>query len=501
MIDQLETRLLKAILYQTANNQQQNELVQANLQDAIQNIPDATFTEEKYQYLFKVAKTYYAKYSRILSRPNLQQILDSNPLDEEAKARYRMALDSLQGAQAEAADYAYLKDKVLEGYNKQLRIDAITQYADLVKAGKPEAADKVMADMLEAVKPKEATKRISFTSATELAKKNIPPVKWIVNAILPEGLTLLSAPEKSGKSAFVMQMGNGCVGEGKPFLGQATTQGKVLYFDMEQGDRINMERLAKQGLGLSENFKILDEDCWDNDFRVDEKGIDTLRKLVKENVGTVLVILDTWGIVRPPTNKETKFMDAYQRTLYEARPIKKLARELHISIMIITHLRKTSKPSEDHTNDVTGGLGTGATADRSLQLHKTRNSADGWLKGGGRVGEDFEWCMKFDKNTVTWSSEGNAVDVRKGELRTQIQAVLKKDNRTLSVDEISGGLQLDFGYTSATLPSGFRMTLSRMLEAGEISSPSRGKYTLPIAEALAMDALLEQEVGGINEAL
>lgn len=473
------TELLRTILNMTDN--EPSETVKKNFNNAIIDIPEEAFTDDTEhcfmeRYLFRTAKEHYKQYGQILTRSTFARNVDNDiKVLSDDKPKYLKAWDRLVIAQSKEEDYQFNKDNVINDYQKERRVRDASRYYSLLGEGKIEAANRLLEEMQEVAKPK-SSKMISFVTTKQLETMDIPPVKWIVEDLIPEGLTLMSAPEKSGKSAFVMQMGTS-ISEGLNFLGKQTIKGKVLYFDLEQGCRINKERLIKQGLGYSDNFFILDQSYWDDVLRLNEEGMKQLRSAIEDNKGTVAVIIDTWGIMRPPTDKETKSMDAYQRTLYEARPIKKLANELHMSITIITHLRKSNKPSDDFTNEVTGGLGTGATADRSLQLIRVRNTLDAKLKGTGRVGNDFEWCLKGDKNTMLWSYEGNASEIKRSEPIKNIISVFKKTNQELGPTEVAAILQMDYEWSSDKAKQ-IRTYLSRLADDGVLHRRDRGRYSL-----------------------
>lgn len=77
-----------------------------------------------------------------------------------------------------------------------------------------------------------------------LSSKQWPPTTWAVADMLPHGhVTLLSANGGVGKSTVALQMAV-AVATGTEFLGQESTQGRVLVFSAEDGDAILHARLA-----------------------------------------------------------------------------------------------------------------------------------------------------------------------------------------------------------------------------------------------------------------
>lgn len=66
------------------------------------------------------------------------------------------------------------------------------------------------------------THRLQTITCKELMEKSFPPTRFVVEGLLPQGLAILSAPSKYGKSWFALQMLL-AVSAGKPFLDLQTT--------------------------------------------------------------------------------------------------------------------------------------------------------------------------------------------------------------------------------------------------------------------------------------
>lgn len=66
---------------------------------------------------------------------------------------------------------------------------------------------------------------LETVSAAELQRMDIPPLQWVVERILPQGLTILCGAPKVGKSWAALDL---ClsVALGRPFLGFAAHKGR-----------------------------------------------------------------------------------------------------------------------------------------------------------------------------------------------------------------------------------------------------------------------------------
>src|SRR5699024_11738707 len=95
---------------------------------------------------------------------------------------------------------------------------------------------------------------LAFTAA-DLMARQYPPLEYVVPGVIPEGLTILVAPPKIGKSWMVLGIAKAC-SEGSEALGAIPVNLRpVLYFELDDGTRILQERLA--ALGLTEGYRRL----------------------------------------------------------------------------------------------------------------------------------------------------------------------------------------------------------------------------------------------------
>ena len=71
----------------------------------------------------------------------------------------------------------------------------------------------------------------------ELLARELPPVRWAIPDILPEGLTLLAGKPKLGKSWFALSVALAIAAGGFALGKQPVTQGEVLYLALEDNER------------------------------------------------------------------------------------------------------------------------------------------------------------------------------------------------------------------------------------------------------------------------
>ena len=83
-------------------------------------------------------------------------------------------------------------------------------------------------------------------SAKDLQDKEFKPIKWVVEGLLPQGLALLVAPPKYGKSWLMLDL---ClsVASGQKFLDMPTNKTDCLYLALEDNQRRLQDRAHRRG--------------------------------------------------------------------------------------------------------------------------------------------------------------------------------------------------------------------------------------------------------------
>ncbi|MEG0875025.1 MAG: AAA family ATPase [Clostridiales bacterium] len=248
--------------------------------------------------------------------------------------------------------------------------------------------------------PPKEKKSLNTLSAVELQKKEIPPVRFIVEGLLPQGLALLASPPKYGKSWFVLDL---CiaVARGEPFLNHNSNQCGCLYLALEDSyNRLKtrmMKLLQNTPAPVGFNFAI----------KVDGLGsglIEMLDNYMAENPDTALIVIDTLQKVRTSVNSKE---GAYQSDYREVGELKAFGDKHGICILLVHHLRKAGDDA-DPFNRISGTNGIGGAADTSMVMaKKTRADTKTTLSITGR---DIDYCdtvIRFNKDLCRWEFVGS----------------------------------------------------------------------------------------------
>src|SRR5918997_2154354 len=86
---------------------------------------------------------------------------------------------------------------------------------------------------------------VRIFTAAELMAGELPPVKWVVPDILPEGVTFLAGRPKLGKSWMVLGLGVAVATGGVALGTKRVERGEVLYLALEDNERRIHNRLNK----------------------------------------------------------------------------------------------------------------------------------------------------------------------------------------------------------------------------------------------------------------
>lgn len=257
--------------------------------------------------------------------------------------------------------------------------------------------------VIKPAKPKiDLSKLPPLESAADFMKRNVPPLQHIIEGIATEGVGLLAAREKTGKSWLCYQAGE-AVASGGLFLGHKTMRGACLYFDFENPEPVRQERLKIMfPQGIPDNLFFINPPPESDPWIIGEGFEDVLSFYLDQRPDTKLVVLDTLDIVADDQKRnEAPKKHAYRNI----RKLKAIAQAKHICIICVMHFRKTYDP-DDFMSNISGSNGWAAAADYAIGITKKRGETDAVFQTDGRTCKGVELSITQDTKNMKWTLQG-----------------------------------------------------------------------------------------------
>jgi hypothetical protein len=295
-------------------------------------------------------------------------------------------------------------------------------------------------------------------TAADLMASELPPVRWGVRGVLPEGVTLLAGKPKLGKSWLALGLCVAVAAGGVALGTRQVEQGDVLYLALEDNRRRLQKRLGKMLCGPApKGLEIAT--AWP---KLDEGGVEALRAWLGEHPEARLVAVDTLAKIRQRTRGQNVYQEDYA-ALEELLP---LAAEHEVAIVVVHHTRKMA--AADPLDEISGSTGLTGGVDGVLVLKRDRGKADAVLHVDGRdIEEPAEFALKWDAETAGWTIVGDAEEYRMSEERKDIIGVLVEAGEFLSPGEVADVL----GKPRNTI----KQRLWRMAQDGQVENRN-GEY-------------------------
>jgi len=243
-----------------------------------------------------------------------------------------------------------------------------------------------------------SSSELEYFTAEELQNMDLPPVKFYVDGLIPQGLTLICSVPKLGKSWLSLQL---CLAlaNGTKFLGFNTLQCDCLYLSLEDSKNRLMDRTSNL-LGDSKFPNNLNLCVYCPDLC--NGLIEELEKFISSHSNVGIIVIDTLQKIRGFSKSSNVYANDYN----ELSKLKRFADKYNIGIILIHHLKKGIE-NNDIFERVSGTNGITGTADTTLILSKSsRSDQYTQLSVVGRDVEFNEYTIEFDKNSCTWKMVG-----------------------------------------------------------------------------------------------
>jgi len=317
-----------------------------------------------------------------------------------------------------------------------------------------------------------------FTAADfiKMDEKDIK-VEWLVEDLLPKGLTVFGGKSKTGKSYLILTMmlklaQNKWMFTDTSGSGYKGQYGNILYLSLED----TKERMKKRIESIEKNPSMghLKNRL---DIRLDwpklhTSGLQKLEEWIKSKPKPKLIVIDTMARV---WNKSSKTggggLYAEEYSIYA--PLADLAHKYSISIVCITHTTKGKQ--SDPFDEILGGSGTQGPADNLMLLRRTDDDRR-QLSIRGKDTDELHLLFSVSNDGSGWYCEGERSEVFDSPQRQEIYDYIELMDRPLTWTEIKQAAEdktIDVG------PSSVITLLRKMNKNGDLIKTRGGKYDIP----------------------
>lgn len=239
---------------------------------------------------------------------------------------------------------------------------------------------------------------MSVTAADLMAAPETP-VQFIIEELIPHGLTVLAGSPKTGKSYLALQAAL-AVAQGECFLDRATDQGNVLYLALEDGSQRLQRRLHQLAPASGNLDSITFQFSANRLLEGLEADLDAWLATAKR---PRLVVIDTFGRVDPKIRHN---QSEYSHVTSVLGPLQGWALKHGIGVLLIHHLRKgkaEAHQSFDVFEGILGSQGMLATVDAALVVLRQRGAHTAQLHMTSRDFEEGEFALASDPETMRWA--------------------------------------------------------------------------------------------------
>ena len=236
---------------------------------------------------------------------------------------------------------------------------------------------------------------LNILSVNELTSKTFPPIKWLVEPLLPQpSLTMIAGPPKVGKSWLCLLIA----------LSLAENQHQIVYVANEDNERRLQSRLVSvnpfppDGIffvaGLSNEVQI----------PKGQRSHAFIRALKAKYPNLTYIVIDTFASIRGETPRGNK-KDEYTLLHDEISALRRIAYETGVSIILVHHTRKASDSDQNPVERLLGSQAIGATVDTIMVLKQAAGSLDVELHAKGKDIEQQDLLLEWLGPGFGWPKE------------------------------------------------------------------------------------------------
>jgi biotin operon repressor len=296
-----------------------------------------------------------------------------------------------------------------------------------------------------------------------LEQEPYEPIHWVVQDILPVGLTVLAADPKSGKS-YLSQHITIAVASGTQAMGRFdVTQGDVLCLSLEDAKNRFKQRLHRLLDGNPAPSKAYFARKW---AQLPDAA-KQIRAWIKQADNPQLIVVDTFAKVRGrPKRWDTSGL--YERDYQEVSLLQDLAQDYQVALLLIHHTNKGD--ADDDFRRISGTQGLTGAADAMWLMQTNRENMEATLVMAGREIADKRLWLRMDEETGIWKCAGTLADMKRKQGECQVMEAIEEMGVPVS--------QADIAKYCGVSRQTINKSIKSLLEDGIVEKSVTGKFML-----------------------
>ena len=245
--------------------------------------------------------------------------------------------------------------------------------------------------------------RFRLYSIPDLTEEEKKPPEFIVDEMVPVGMTFLSGAPKIRKSFLAYQMGI-AVATNNKFLGYDVTPCDVLYFDLEGSTSRTTARSERFTIQIPRNMQII----YETPYKLSSGLVDAVRAMHQERPSIRLFIIDTYSRARG--QPRSYGANAYDADVALLEPIQRMALDENIAVLFVHHDKKNAGLVLDDFERLSGTMGISGSCDSVLNLVANGKRFDGkaTLTFTPRDAKGGEKHLLFDNYHLEWTESADS---------------------------------------------------------------------------------------------
>ena len=224
-----------------------------------------------------------------------------------------------------------------------------------------------------------------------LLSANLPPIQFIVDDLLPQGLFILAGSPKVGKSWLSLML---CqkVAVGGQLWGRSVEQGTVLYLSLEDSLARLQTRYRKYSVDGTAALHFATRS------RTLRDGLTAqVNHFICGKPDTRLVVVDTMQHIRGNATDKNLYVNDYN----DMNILREITNKYDIALLLVTHTRKLE--DFDPLNRISGSTGLVGAVDGVFILEKeARSSNKGQLTIANRDTDGHVFNLQFETASCLW---------------------------------------------------------------------------------------------------